>query len=461
MSSTKKSQQTKNNTNTNTQQNEVEEVRKRPEFLDDLSKRKEVQIKDMKDLVIYLKEEMKDILKSHKQYINRDGITSHDFKEKQKKFLSDMNQLYNLFPTAIKNERRQKMKTSGRVGKGFLTPKCFNEDLINFIQTAKKEFGNYCYIDDSGKVIETKELLVDKLPYLQMGITATSLLTVFFHIYIKRNRKVMSIPEKGQFIKFTPLMREFFGKYREEMINSIAEKNKKKGKTDEEVSIDFDSFPLIRLQTLFSLLIDPNPKEEQLKALSDPQTRDAIATEQEFLSKTNEALKSQQMVNKQKSKKREPKSHEENEKSESIEKSEKEERTPARSSTKDAKKDDKREDEIEDQKKEAKERKEERREERKEERREERKEDQKREGKERKEDRKEERKEDRKEDRREERKEDRKEERKEDRRGGKRDERRESIEESTMEESSESKRKSKRQTIEKPERETQKKRALF
>jgi len=433
MSSTKKSQRTKNNTNTNTQQNEVEEVRKRPEFLDDLSKRKEVQTKDMKDLLIYLKGEMKDILKSHKQYINRDGITSHDFKEKQKKYLSDLNQLYSLFPVAIKNERRQKMKTSGRVGKGFLTPKCFNEDLINFIQSAKKEFGNYCYIDDSGKVIETKELLVDKLPYLQMGITATSLLTVFFHIYIKRNRKVMSIPEKGQFIKFTPLMREFFGKYREEMINSITDKNKKKGKPDEEVSIDFDSFPLIRLQTLFSLLIDPNPKEEQLKALSDPQTREMIVTEQEYLSKTNEALKSLQMVNKQKSKKREPKSHEENEKSESIEKSEKE-RTPARSSTKDAKKDDKREDEIEDQKKE---------------------------GKERKEERKEDRREERKEERREERKEERKEERREERRGGKRDERRESIEESTMEESSESKRKSKRQTTEKPEKETQKKRALF
>jgi hypothetical protein len=426
MSSTKKSQQTKNNTNTNTQQNEVEEVRKRPEFLDDLSKRKEVQTKDMKDFLIYLKGEMKDILKSHKQYINKDGITSHEFKEKEKKYLSDLNQFYSLFPVAIKNERRQKMKTSGRVGKGFLTPKCFNEDLINFIQSAKKEFGNYCYIDDSGNVIETNEPLVGKLLYLQMGITATSLLTVFFHIYIKRNRKVMSIPEKGQFIKFTPLMRKFFEKYREEMINSIADKNKKKGKADEEVSIDFDSFPLIRLQTLFSLLIDKNPKEEQLKALSDSQTRDAIANEQEILSKTNEALKSQQMVNKQKSKKREPKSHEENEKSESIEKSEKEERTPARSSTKDAKKDDKREDEIEDQKKEGKERKEDRREERKEDRREE-----------------------------------RKEERKEERRGGKRDERRESTEESTMEESSESKRKSKRQTTEKPEKETQKKRALF
>jgi hypothetical protein len=308
-----------NNINTNTENREKGGV-KRPQFLSDVSMRKEILTKDIKELLAYLRKEFTEILKAHKHYIEKEKSIPQEFKTRKNKFLTDMNQLYFLHPLAIKNERRKKINANGRVGKGFLTPKCFNKDLTSFIQEAKNEFGRSFYLDEKGNLVEEKTFIIDKFPYLRIGITATSLLTILFHIYIKRNYTTMFIPENPSCIKFTPLMKKYFEKYKEPMEKLIKEKNRQKGKEENEgLPINFDNFPLIRLQNLFSLLIDRNPEEDKRKGLEDPQTKEMILEEQLRLSKINEILKKNHSnTKKNENSKQKSKKLENNEKSNEI-----------------------------------------------------------------------------------------------------------------------------------------------
>jgi hypothetical protein len=270
----------------------------RPELLDKPSD-KEITIKDLRTAKDYTLKEIDRLLVIYKKFITSNGnqelksTSREEYNAIKKKLKSDINTIFNL-SISMKKRRRNGNNTGN---KGFLVPKYFKPELINFIKEEANSFGNYCYFDENEKPIETNEKIVSKLSLLMKeNITATSLLTALFHIYIKRNEESMLVNDQKQFIKFTPAMKKYFSGYKDAMLDLI---RKKKG-TVQPNEINFDKFPTVRLQTLFSVLIDKDKtNSEKLKSAN---VIESLKREQDFVSSTNSYLKISAMAEKEKEK---------------------------------------------------------------------------------------------------------------------------------------------------------------
>jgi hypothetical protein len=270
----------------------------RPEFLDSPAKEVEVTAGDIRKAKEFVFRELDTLISAYKKFITTNGDAEakssnrEEYNNKKKLFKSDMNKLISLSMTMKKRRRNG----GNRTNKGFLIPKYFRPELVAFIKEEADSFGNYCYFEGT-KPIETDQKIVSKLTLLMKeNITATSLLTALFHIYIKRNSNRMLVNDQKQFIKFTPAMKKHFSGFKNAMMSLMKTKRDNVQSDD----INFDKFPTVRLQTLFSVLIDKDRTD--VERLKDSKTIKELEDEQDFVSKTNYYLKMTAMAKSSKDK---------------------------------------------------------------------------------------------------------------------------------------------------------------